>query len=359
MIEIMPADIRDWITKATADGVTPATIRYCLSVLSAIFTTALNDQITTLHPCTGVRAPTVPSKTRQDRHPRPVRPHPPRLAARVPTPGGDRHRDRAALGRTRRTAHPRHRLGPPRAHRVPGRHRTRTPLPPHRRRFLVKHYPKDEQSRRIALCRHILDQLATTYTTCRRRPAVHRTTTPPEGTARNRLPDPDTLGHTEPNPAGTPTATAPSPPTTWPPAAANTAATPTPPTAPTAAPPAPTNPARRQRTHRDTDRHIPRSWFRHHIWDPPSTSRTAVPSPRPRPTPRPRLLAPLRRRRPTNRQRPHGPRPTHHHREIPPHPPPRRRRRRHRPRHHPQPTHLTSSRVQDTLLEARPHLVPP
>ncbi len=65
MIEIMPADIRDWITTATADGVKPSTIKYCLSVLSAIFTTALNDQITTLHPCKGVKAPTVASKTRQ------------------------------------------------------------------------------------------------------------------------------------------------------------------------------------------------------------------------------------------------------------------------------------------------------
>lgn len=31
-IEIMPADIRDWITKASGDGVKPATIKSCLSV---------------------------------------------------------------------------------------------------------------------------------------------------------------------------------------------------------------------------------------------------------------------------------------------------------------------------------------
>jgi integrase len=41
-----------------------ATIRYCFIVLSAIFTTALNDQVTSLHPCTGVKTPPVPAQPR-------------------------------------------------------------------------------------------------------------------------------------------------------------------------------------------------------------------------------------------------------------------------------------------------------
>ncbi|WP_285705352.1 hypothetical protein [Microtetraspora sp. NBRC 16547] len=48
----------------TENGVTPATIKYAKVLLSAIFTTALNDQVTYLHPCRGVKTPTVPRKPR-------------------------------------------------------------------------------------------------------------------------------------------------------------------------------------------------------------------------------------------------------------------------------------------------------
>jgi integrase len=36
----------------------------CFAVLSAIFTTAFNDQITQLHPCRGVKTPPIPKKVR-------------------------------------------------------------------------------------------------------------------------------------------------------------------------------------------------------------------------------------------------------------------------------------------------------
>jgi hypothetical protein len=48
-----------WVTKLQGEGVKPGTIKYCLSVMNAIFTTALNDQLTAQHPCKGVKAPTV------------------------------------------------------------------------------------------------------------------------------------------------------------------------------------------------------------------------------------------------------------------------------------------------------------
>jgi integrase len=65
MNEVLPADVREWVTRLKDDGVRPSTIKYCMSVLSAIFTTALNDQINNLHPCVGVKIPTVPSKRRR------------------------------------------------------------------------------------------------------------------------------------------------------------------------------------------------------------------------------------------------------------------------------------------------------
>ena len=60
MNQIMPADVREWVTHLTQTGVSPASIRTLKSILSAVFTTALNDQLTFLHPCKGVRTPTVP-----------------------------------------------------------------------------------------------------------------------------------------------------------------------------------------------------------------------------------------------------------------------------------------------------------
>jgi integrase len=60
MNQIMPADVREWVTHLTNSGVRPPTIRALKCILSAIFTTALNDQLTFLHPCKGVKSPTVP-----------------------------------------------------------------------------------------------------------------------------------------------------------------------------------------------------------------------------------------------------------------------------------------------------------
>jgi site-specific recombinase XerD len=65
MIDILPADVREWVAKLQVGGVQPPTIRYAMTVLSAIFTTALNDQITFLHPCMGVKTPTVATKRRR------------------------------------------------------------------------------------------------------------------------------------------------------------------------------------------------------------------------------------------------------------------------------------------------------
>ncbi|MBV9164386.1 MAG: tyrosine-type recombinase/integrase family protein, partial [Pseudonocardiales bacterium] len=62
MIDILPEHVREWIAKLKANGVSPAMIQHIKVVLSAIFTTALNDQVTFLHPCKGVKIPTVPVK---------------------------------------------------------------------------------------------------------------------------------------------------------------------------------------------------------------------------------------------------------------------------------------------------------
>lgn len=64
MIDIMPEHVRAWITAAKAAGVKPVTIQKVKIILSAIFTTALNDQVTFFHPCKGVKSPPVAAKPR-------------------------------------------------------------------------------------------------------------------------------------------------------------------------------------------------------------------------------------------------------------------------------------------------------
>jgi integrase len=64
MIEIMPSHVREWVTDLGSKDVSPATIQKLRFILSAIFTDALND-VTFLHPCKGIKTPTVPRKPLQ------------------------------------------------------------------------------------------------------------------------------------------------------------------------------------------------------------------------------------------------------------------------------------------------------
>jgi integrase len=65
MAEIFPEHIRAWITRMQRERRSAWTIQYCkTSILSSIFTTALNDQVTYIHPCRGVKIPTVPATLR-------------------------------------------------------------------------------------------------------------------------------------------------------------------------------------------------------------------------------------------------------------------------------------------------------
>ena len=66
MRDIMPEQVRQWVTAMQAQGVRPRTIQYCkVSILNAIFTTALADEVVTIHPSRGVKTPPVPRKPRR------------------------------------------------------------------------------------------------------------------------------------------------------------------------------------------------------------------------------------------------------------------------------------------------------
>ena len=91
-----------------AKGASARTIEYCKgSILNAIFTTALDDEVVTIHPSRGVKTPPVPKQAPAHHHRRPVRPALPGAARRRrAAAGGDRYRKRDALGRADRAAGP-------------------------------------------------------------------------------------------------------------------------------------------------------------------------------------------------------------------------------------------------------------
>ena len=65
LIEVMPDDIREFITDLERQGAKASSIGYCVTILSAIFTTALHGQAVFFHPCRGVSVPVVAKKVRQ------------------------------------------------------------------------------------------------------------------------------------------------------------------------------------------------------------------------------------------------------------------------------------------------------
>jgi integrase len=65
MGEITSEHIREWISSLKRTGISPLRIRYCKSsILNAIFTTALNDNVVLYHPSRGVKTDPVPERPR-------------------------------------------------------------------------------------------------------------------------------------------------------------------------------------------------------------------------------------------------------------------------------------------------------
>jgi integrase len=205
MIDILPEHVRAWIARLTDEGVTPATIRSNKIILSAIFTTALDDQVTFLHPCKGVRTPPVPRKPLQIITPEqfdliyealPVTDH--QLLVETAIESGLRWGELTEL-------------------RARDLDRTRlltvsravvevNPMyHPTRGRFLVKDYPKDREYRRFKLSKQVVDKLRAHIQTKDLGAddllfAMHEADQPKP--SLRAVPDPDSLGFTEPNANG-------------------------------------------------------------------------------------------------------------------------------------------------------------
>ncbi len=60
LIDVTAPLVREWVTWMVERGASPATRRHVRIILSAIFTTAVNDRLIPYHPVKGIKTPTVP-----------------------------------------------------------------------------------------------------------------------------------------------------------------------------------------------------------------------------------------------------------------------------------------------------------
>ena len=203
MIDILPEHVRAWVAKLKAAGITPVTIRYNKVLLSVIFTTALNDQVVFVHPCRGVKTPTVPQKPRAiitpEQFGRVYQALPDdtmRLLAETKIETGLRWGELTEL-RVRDIEFPTRMLTVSRAVVE-----VNAKFHPAGGRFLVKEYPKDGECRRLKLTSQMTGKLRA-YARERGLSDGDLVFAMPErGTVLKMLPSPDRLGRTGPNAAG-------------------------------------------------------------------------------------------------------------------------------------------------------------
>ena len=202
---ITPAHVRAWVTGMLTEGLGPATILRNKMLLSAIFTTALNDQLISAHPCRGVKTPPVPRRPRQVISPEQFdliydNLHDAQMRLLVDTDietglrwgeltelrAGDLDPATQLLTISRAVVEL-----TPRFHPTGGR-------------FLVKDYPKDKKYRRIKISQHITDKLTTHITEHALTPGelIFSTRHHPERPPRPDRPDPAALGLTDPDTKG-------------------------------------------------------------------------------------------------------------------------------------------------------------
>ena len=205
MNEIMQSHVREWITDLQAKGVTPVTLKKLRFVLSAIFTTALED-VTFLHPCKGVKTPTVSRKPLKIITPEQFD----AIYEALPDPDSQMLIETDIESGLRWGELTELRVGDldPRTRILTVSRAVVQVNPkfhPDGLRFLVKAYPKDKEFRRFKLSQRLVGKLVTHITTHQFDNddllfTIHRQD--PSPPRLRVLPDPSTLGFTEPNAAG-------------------------------------------------------------------------------------------------------------------------------------------------------------
>lgn len=207
MREILPGHVRAWVLRLKEDGVGAPTISKCKLIFDAIFTTALNDQITVLHPGRGVRTPPVAQEPRRiitaEQFNRLLAELPDgvmRLLVETDIESGLRWGELTEL----RVKDLDHRTGILTISRVVVHLKAKQR--PAGERFVIKHYTKNQERRQVKLAAHLLAKLQAHIDAHGLRDDDLLFAMPQaEPVRRTRpieLPDPDTLGLTEPNASG-------------------------------------------------------------------------------------------------------------------------------------------------------------
>jgi integrase len=219
IVELLPSHVREWIARLQdVHGARPPTIRAAKVVLDAILTTALNDQVTFLHAGRGVKTPPVPKKPKRivtteqfDAIYEALRDATMRLLVETDIESGLRWGELTEL----RVKDLDLGSGLITVARVVVELKAKNR--PGGVRFVVKDYPKDREWRQVKLAKHILAKLDRHITDLALGPddlifEFRQPVQPHRRTLPDHLPDPATLGLTEPNekgrqyPHGTPTA---------------------------------------------------------------------------------------------------------------------------------------------------------
>jgi integrase len=207
MVEILPSHVRDFVNHLDRDEVGAATIKYCKAILDAIFTTALNDQVIFLHPGKGVKTPAAVARPRTIITPgqfdiiyEALASDDFRLVVEIAIESGFRWGELTEL----RVKDLNQTTGVVTASRVVEQ-LSRTPDGA-KTRFVVRDYPKDKEHRSIRLSHPIVAKLKSHVRIkgLGRDNLLFRFVAPTEPRRRipEVLPDPANLGLTEPNAAG-------------------------------------------------------------------------------------------------------------------------------------------------------------
>lgn len=206
MIDILPEHVREWIADRQANDVSPATIKHYKATLSAIFTTAFNDQVVFIHPCKGVKTPATPTKPRTvitpqqfDKVLKALKDPCWQLLVETDIESGLRWGELIEL----------------RVNDLDTRSRILTvsrvvvelspKYHPEGKRFLIKEYPKDKEYRRFKVSAQIVSKLKRHIKTNDLGPEDLLFSLPDQPNKKPELrevPNPDELGLTEPNEQG-------------------------------------------------------------------------------------------------------------------------------------------------------------
>ena len=207
--DVMPEDIRQWIKRLQEDlGANPPTIVKCKLILDAIFTTAVNDQVAFFHPGKGVKTPPVATRPRRiisaeqyERIHQALPSDAMRLLVETDIESGLRWGELTEL-RLKDLDEATGALTVSRAVvELTAKDR------PDDQRFVVKAYPKDREWRRFRLAPHLVTKIFHHARDLTLGNDDLLFAMPAQSASRRMvrpevLPDPDTLGWTEPNEQG-------------------------------------------------------------------------------------------------------------------------------------------------------------